>query len=115
MAIYQLVKSVSLAVVGLGFVSGAVLAGDDLDQYKEDYPGCVAIVKNQLLLFAPENQVAMMPHLMEACMSGRQIGEKRTKQMYDIPKEKKPKKQSNFKIKVVPPSSLQQDPFDVQY
>lgn len=115
MLIARTFKTIALtAAVGFS-LTGLAKAEGDLDSYQADYPGCVAIVKNQLALFAPEQQVAVMPALMTACMSGRQIGEKRTKKMYDIPKEKKPKKESNFKVKVVPPSGLKQDPFEVQY
>ncbi|NVK19745.1 MAG: hypothetical protein HWE30_13680 [Methylocystaceae bacterium] len=115
MKIRQILKTITGSMgVGL-FLMGCAEAETDLDKYKDDYPGCVTIVKNQLALFGPEQQIAVMPALMNACMSGRQIGEKRTKQMYDIPKETKPKKQSNFKVNVTPPSGLKQDSFEVQY
>lgn len=90
-------------------------AEEKVDQYKKDYPGCVEVVKGQLALFDEATRVGVMPYLMQACMSGRQIGEKRTKEMYDIPADKKPRKTKNFKIEVKPPSLMKQDPFEVQY
>ncbi|WP_028880233.1 hypothetical protein [Terasakiella pusilla] len=90
-------------------------ADEKVEAYKNDYPGCVEVVKNQLALFDEATRVGVMPYLMQACMSGRQIGEKRTKEMYNIPTDKKPQKTKNFKIEVKPPSLMKQDPFEVQY
>lgn len=105
-----------VTLCGLGFTaSSQAQVSDKVDQYKKDYPGCVEVVKNQLALFDEATRVGVMPYLMQACMSGRQIGEKRTKKMYDIPSDKKPSKTKNFKIEVKPPSVMEQDPFEVQY
>jgi hypothetical protein len=87
--------------------------GEDVESFlkeKEyDYPGCVAIVRNQLFLIPDEQRVAVIPYLFNSCVSGRSLGEKRTKEMYDIPPTAKPKKKSGFKKQVQPSGSLNKD------
>ena len=91
-------KKTMLLACSVILFAGEGQASEELDKYAAEYPACVEVVKNQLVLFPVDQQVAIMPHLMKACMSGRRIGEKRTKKMYGIPDAEKPKKKSNLKI-----------------
>ncbi|MCW8915309.1 MAG: hypothetical protein OQK24_05565 [Magnetovibrio sp.] len=97
----------------------ASVAAQDVPKYleerSEDYPGCTEIVMRQMLAIPEENRIAMMRYLFEACKTGRSIGKDRTLEMYEIPKTAKPKKKSGFTIQVIPPRSLKDDPFDVDY
>lgn len=79
-----------LALVLIGAVSPAWASGQ-VDKYlkenQKDYPECVRVVRNQLFILPPETHIAMLPHLLEACKSGRAIGEKRNRKFFLKKKE----------------------------
>lgn len=103
------------ACLGASSAAYAENMPDYLEERAEDYPGCTEIVMRQMLTLPDTQRTVMMPHLFEACKAGRSIGEDRTKKMYEIPKSAKPKKKTGFTIEVVPPRSLEDDPFKADY
>ncbi len=68
-----------------------------------DYPGCVFIVRDEIQHLDPATNIEeVAPLLLDTCIKGRTIGEKRMQKMYDIdPVKDKPKKK-NFSIRLAP-------------
>jgi len=67
-----------------------------------DYPGCVFIVRDEAEYVDSNDRAEVVPRLLDICIKGRSIGEKRIKKMYEIdPKKDKPKNKS-FGIRLVP-------------
>jgi len=85
-----------------------------LQEQEEAYPGCVKVVEDQLTSIEAAQHDAIGRLLLETCMTGREIGEKRTRKMYEIPKEVKPRKMGGFSIKVEPPGD-RDDEWDIRY
>ena len=104
-----------LGVVGAQATNAASESYDYLTDKNDEYPGCVTVVKKQLVLIPEAQRASMMPFLFDACMAGRSIGEQRMQKMYEIPMNAQPKKKSGFTIEIVPPGSMKKDPFEVQY
>jgi hypothetical protein len=55
---------------------------DYLAEKQKEFPECVRVVRNQLVVLPEESQIAMLPYLFDACKSGRAIGEKRTRKLF---------------------------------
>ncbi len=67
-----------------------------------DYPGCVFIVRDEVEYIDIDDRAEAVPRMLDLCIKGRSIGEKRVIKMYEIdPKTDKPKKKS-FSIRLVP-------------
>ncbi|MFT4562753.1 MAG: hypothetical protein ACI9BW_002500 [Gammaproteobacteria bacterium] len=67
-----------------------------------DYPGCVFIVRDEVEYIDINDRAEAVPRLLDICIKGRSIGEKRVRKMYEIdPKKDKPKNKL-FRIRVVP-------------
>lgn len=115
----RFLQGVVLGWLAFGFAADRAHAMEDteetLKRYQERYPGCTAVVRNQLFILPEDMHIALLPKLLETCLAGREIGEKRTKKMYDIPSDKKPEVKRGFKIKINPPGSISPKPDEIQY
>jgi len=104
----------ALVIVGVQPLNAEPKSYDYLIDRDDDYPGCVTIVKQQLMLIPEAQRDSILPFLLDACMAGRSIGEKRMLNMYEIPKNAQPKKKTGFTIELVPPRPFGSDPFYFQ-
>ncbi|MDV7339600.1 hypothetical protein RYZ26_08355 [Terasakiella sp. A23] len=75
-----------ILIVFFSIVSPSIVFADNvknfLSEKQKEFPECVRVVRNQLFIIPEENRIAMLPYLFEACKSGRAIGEKRTKKLF---------------------------------
>ena len=75
----------------------------------KDYPGCVFIVRDETQYIDKNDVNEVAPLLLESCIKGRNIGEKRMQKMYEIdPKKVKPKNKT-FSIRIVPLHEIDND------
>jgi len=73
-----------------------------LQEHARASPGCVFIVREEMQYLDPARVNELAPLLLETCISGRDIGEKRMQKKYGIdPNRDRPKKKS-FSIPLVP-------------
>lgn len=87
----------------------AVSWQDLLEEKNKDYPGCVFIVRNEIQYLDEYQLDYSVPMLLHSCIKGREIGEKRMKNMYDIdPKKDKPLKEE-FEIRLSPMNEKQDE------